>query len=98
MMVSEPDWLHVGALAVPFPGATEIVYRPVDEEGRPLGPGAAGRSIVAVRSDGYPVSVIDLTDGAYRVPLVHMGFPRPIVVTITEDGVELPVRPVIEMQ
>jgi hypothetical protein len=54
--------------------------------------------VIAARSDGYPVSVIDLADGSYRVPLVHMGFPRPIVVTITEDGVELPVRPVIEMQ
>ena len=94
--VEEPAWLTVTPrIATQHSPPPRLVYRPVDEEGAPVGPAAAGRIVTATRSDGVPVTVTDAGDGSYTASLPHPGAPGRTVVTIADNGLPLRPRPML---
>ncbi len=94
--VVEPAWLTVEPRVVqPGDPPAQLVYRPVDGAGAPLGKAGAGRAVTCTRSDGVAVAVTDRGDGSYTAPLPHPGVTRRTVVTLSVGGVGQRPRPMI---
>jgi hypothetical protein len=94
----EPAWLTVQPRVVDPAGAATLVYAPVDDRGDPLGVIGAGRAVTIARSDGVPVTVTDVGDGTYTATLPHPGVSRRTTLTITDDGIDLVPRPMLNFR
>ena len=99
IVIKEPAWLTVEPRVMKQgDAAPQLVYRPVDEAGQPLGMAGAGKHVSATRSDGVAVKLTDGGDGSYSAPLGHPGAPRRTTLTMIVDGVTLRPRPMMNFK
>ena len=97
--VTEPGWLTVEPRVVlAGPAPAKFVYRPVAENGSPLGMVGAGKVVQVLRSDGAPVMVTDRGDGSYVADLPNPGYPRRTTIKVIVDGIAQRPRPMINFK
>ncbi len=90
LKLEEPNWLTLSRRSTSqAEDDVELVYTPMDEAGNPIGAGAAGRAVQALRSDSGQVALTDNGDGTYSALLPHPGTPRITVVQVVDEGVTL---------
>jgi hypothetical protein len=89
LVVEEPHWLELTARSATMRDTAPVLtYLPVDVE--------PGKQVTIVRSDGIAVTVTEKDEAKYVASLPHPGYPRRTTLSITVDGEELAIRPMID--
>jgi len=97
LVISEPAWLNLTTRVMAAAGVTpKLGFIARAEDGTSLGAAGAGKTVTATRSDGLPVTFVDLGNGNYQADLPHPGVARITVFTVTVDGVTQRHRPTIK--